>query len=391
MAQSSRPPPWRRRSSILLRVLAVIVGVMLLLLLFVRLRYGGGEPFPTRNTGKPKLDASALEVVAELPLPPGNIAVSDKGRIFFTFHPEGHPTVKLAELVNREPKPWPSVEIQSERDGLWLDTPLGLRLDRQGRLWVLDNANHGTGDAKLVAFDVKSGNVVREHHFTSSEAGLGSHLNDLAVHPNGDRVYIAEASIFGKTPALLLYDLRTGKMRRLLNRHSSVSAEDYYITVDGEPIEVAGLFAIRPGIDSIALDRTGEWLYFAAVTATKMYRIKTADLDDTSLTPEALATRVEVFGEKTLSDGISSDEAGTLYLTDPEHNAIVTMRPALETLISDARLRWPDGLSFGPDGYLYLTCSALQHVIMKDADHIQSFAPYHIFRFVPGGRAVAGH
>jgi sugar lactone lactonase YvrE len=169
-----------------------------------------------------------------------------------------------------------------------------------------------------------------------------------------------------------------------------VSAEDYYITVDGQPIEVAGLFAIRPGIDSIALDRKGEWLYFAAVTATKMYRIKTADLDDTSLTPEALATRVEVYGDKTLSDGISTDDAGTLYLTDPEHNAIVTMRPALETLISDSRLRWPDGLSFGPDGPLYLTCSALQHVIMKDAEHVQAFAPYHIFRFIPGGRAVAG-
>jgi sugar lactone lactonase YvrE len=362
------------------RVIAVLVGLVLLVVIVVRVRYGGGEPFPDRS-GKARYDASALEVVASLPLPPGNIAVSDKGRVFFTFHPEGHPQVKLAELVDGKPVPWPNLEVQNKRDGLWLDTPLGVRLDRQGRLWVLDNANHGLGDAKLVAFDEKSGHVVREHHFARGEAGMGSHLNDLAVHPNGKRVYIAEASIFAKSPALLVYDLESGKMRRLLEDHDSVSPEPYYITVDGSPIEVFGLFAIRPGVDSIALDAKGDWLYFAAVTATKMYRVKTADLDDVNLTADALASRVEVYGDKTLSDGTLMDESGTLYLTDPEHNAIVAMRPALETLLSDSRLRWPDGLSLAPDGFIYVTCSALQHVIMKSEENIQANAPYQIFRF----------
>jgi sugar lactone lactonase YvrE len=112
-----------------------------------------------------------------------------------------------------------------------------------------------------------------------------------------------------------------------------------------------------------------------------MYRVKTADLDDINLTPDALASRVEVYGDKTLSDGTLMDESGTLYLTDPEHNAIVAMRPALETLLSDSRLRWPDGLSLAPDGFIYVTCSALQHVIMKSEENIQANAPYQIFRF----------
>jgi sugar lactone lactonase YvrE len=329
--------------------------------------------------------------VAELPLPPGNIAVSDTGRVFFTFHPEARPPIKLAEWSEGRAVPWPDQEIQSKRNGLWLDTPLSVRIDRQGRLWVLDNADHGLGDAKLVAFDVTTNSVVREQHFSRSEAGLGSHLNDFAVHPNGQRVYIADASIFAKSPALLVYDLETGRIRRLLDRDVSVSPEPYYITVEGQPIEVAGVFTVRPGVDSIALDRKGEWLYFAAVTATKMYRVKTADLDDLTLTPEALAGRVEVFGEKTESDGISSDDAGTIYLTDPEHSAIVAMRPALETLIRDPRLRWPDGLSFGPEGWLYVTSSSLQHVIMKGEAEVKEHAPYYIFRFKPGGQATAGH
>ncbi len=393
-SQSPKRPKPRARSWRWLRGPLVALVILGDLLGWVRLRYGGGEPFPDRS-GEPRLPGSAIEVVAELAVPPGNIAVSTTGRVFFTFHPSAAPDIKLAELVHWRAVPYPDASFQRERDdGPWLDTPLGVRIDQQGRLWVLDNADHGRGDVKLLAFDVSTGELVREHHFSSDTAPLGSHLNDLAVHPDGERIYVADASILRLSPALIVYDVHQSRARRVLEGHSSVMAEPYTMTVDGEPIEVAGgLFSLRPGVDSIALDRRGEWLYFAAVTATKLYRLRTEDLDDATLSDDELGKRVEVVGEKTVSDGITTDHTGTIYLTDPEHNAVMTMQAEgkLTTLLQDPRLRWPDGFSFGPDGWLYVTCSALQHVLMKSAEHTEAQGPYHILRFKPGGTAPAGH
>ncbi|GAF88527.1 unnamed protein product, partial [marine sediment metagenome] len=57
---------------------------------------------------------------------------------------------------------------------------------------------------------------------------------------------------------------------------------------------------------------------------------------------------------------------------------------SLETLVKDERIRWADGLSFGPDGWLYLADSAIPHLILQSPEHIASQAPYHIWRFKPG-------
>ena len=68
------------------------------------------------------------------------------------------------------------------------------------------------------------------------------------------------------------------------------------------------------------------------------------------------------------------------------------LRPdaTLETLVSDPRLRWPDGFSFGPGGYLYFTCSALQDVLFRSGDDVRRHAPYQIWRLKPGTSATPG-
>ena len=213
------------------------------------------------------------------------------------------------------------------------------------------------------------------------------------VSPDGRHVYIADASFFAQDPALVVLDVEARTARRLLAGHPSVVADDYTPVVQGRRMEVFGLVSIRPGVDSIVLDRRGEWLYFAPVTDLNLYRVRTRDLRDASLSAADLAGRVEVHAAKTMSDGLSIDDAGNIYISDLEHSAIVSLRPdrSLETVIADPRLRWPDGFSFGPEGWLYVSCSALHQVIGRLPGQIADAGPFQIYRVWTGQTAWPGH
>jgi len=368
---------------------------LLLAVLFATLyvRYGGGADFPDR-TGTPMLRVNALEVAAQLPTPPGNVAVSADGRVFASLHPEARPRHKIVEIVDGAARPWPNEAFQDGKgEPRWFRNVISLRIDRQQRLWTLDNGEHGLHPGRLLAFSLKTGEVMHEYEFPRAIAGLGSHLNDFQVSADGRFVYIAEASFFAKTPALVVYDVQRQAARRLLEGHPSVVAEKFTPVVQGRRMVALGVVSIRPGVDSIALDPAGEWLYFAPVTNLHLYRVRTADLRNEQLPPAELAGRVETWAEKTMSDGITMDTAGNLYLTDPEHSAIVRLRPdgTRETLLKDASLRWPDGFSWGPDGWLYVTCSALHQIIGMPPWTWKNGAPYQVYRFKPGGTGVPGH
>ena len=377
----------------LLRRLAVAAAVLAALYVTAWWFLGRGESMPDR-TAAPLFPGSAIEVVADLALPPGNIAVSDTGRVFFSFHPEGAPLVKVAEIVDGKPSPFPSEEWQRPAPGIpYFQTPLAVRIDRQNRLWVLDPASYATGTPRILAFALDSRDLVYQYDFPNEVAGFGSMLNDFQVDPAGERIYIAEASPFLHTPAIVVLDVAAKKSRRVLDGDRSLMPERYLIRAGGREMVMLGVYALRIGVDTIALDRTGEWLYFGPVNGDRLYRARADDLVDESLAPETLASRVEDYSEKTLSDGGSTDADGNVYLTDMEHDAIlrVTPRRELQTLVKDRRLRWPDGLSFGPDGWLYVTCSALHQVILKSESDVRAAAPYQIYRFKPGSLGVPGH
>ena len=377
------------------RVKLFIFGVLLILVVAtssIYIKYGGGSvDFPNRSSS-PAQDWSSVELVANLDTPPGNIAVSEQGRIFLSQHPEARPEVKIIELVNGVPLAFPNTEAQSQ----W-HTPLGVRIDQQQRLWVLDAGEHGFKSVTLIAYDLTSNKQVHYFEFPSNIMGLGSHANDLQVSQDGKIIYIADASILSTNPGIIIYNVEKQLARRVLSSHHSVIGDKYTPQVQGRVMSIGGIFDIRPGVDSIALDRQNQWLYFAPITEEVMYRISTKALLNQTLSDFELSEQIEVCGEKTMSDGITIDHQGRLYLSDLENSAIVRMNQQgkLTTLLKDLNLRWPDGFSFGADGWLYITCSSLQDVIGRSSSNIKEKGPYQVYRFKPDdlqqSDKLAGH
>jgi hypothetical protein len=374
---------WAKRLALTLTVLIIALCVTVYTL------FGGGKPYADLS-GPPLLPQGTIEAAVISDRPIGNAAVSADGRIFYTIHPESNPVgTKLYESVNGKPVPYPDA---AQQDRLYT-SPLGLAIDGKNQLWVIDPANHGTGTVRLTAFDLATNKVVHQYNFSSDVAPLGSFLQDLQVSVDGRWIYIADVGFWAKRPALVVYDAQNKRARRVLNRHASVYPQNLLIRNQIKPISFfGGLLEMKTGVDGVALSRDGAWLYYAAMNHDMMYRVPTGALQDPSLDETALAAKIEKVGKKPLNDGLSVDDQNGVYITDVEHQAVLRMAPdgKLQTIVKDSRIRWADGLSYGPDGWLYLADSAIPHLVLQNAEYHKAHAPYMIWRFKPGTVGAAG-
>jgi hypothetical protein len=374
---------WLKRAFIAIAILALGLCATVYTL------FGGGEPYADLSSA-PVLAEGTIEAVVTSDRPMGNAAVSADGRIFYTIHPESNPVgTKLYEWVGGKAVPYPN-----EKDQPALFTsPLGVTIDGQNRLWVIDPANHGTGQVRLTAFNLADGSVAQRHDFASDVAPIGSFLQAMSISADGRWIYIADVGFWAKRPGIVVYDTTTEKARRVLNRHASLYPQNILIRNQIKDMSFfGGLLEMKTGIDGVAVSRDGAWLYYAAMNHDTLYRIPAAALQDEKLDDAALEKQIEAVGKKPLNDGLSIDDQNNIFITDIEHQAVVAMAPdgKLTTIVKDKRIRWADSLSFGPDGWLYLADSAIPHLVLQNAEHHKAEAPYIIWRFKPGTTGAAG-
>lgn len=329
----------------------------------------------------------AIELVAELPINPGNLAVTPDGRVFTTVHQFRRAAVQLIEVTGPQRwQPWP--------DGAWngpfgsgpdvLNSVLGIAADHRGRLWVLDN---GLGDPpqppKLIAFDIADGQPVWRHGFPPEAAPPGSFLNDLAVDDRRGFVYIADP---GGTvePALVVVDVNAGTSRRF-TASTALQAEDLDLVVDGRVLGKPGADGqfqpARVGVNPITLSADGETLFFGAMTGATWYRLPTRLLRE-GADDATIAAAIAPVGPKPVSDGALTDPWGRHYFTDLAHNAITMLLAdgTLEPLVSDPRVQWPDALSLGPPGWLYVAVNQLHRAPLLNGGVDGGQPPYLILR-----------
>lgn len=363
------------------------MGVLAVSLAAVRFTLGAGEPYPDVGT-TPRVASGDVQVLAQLEFPPGNVASSPSGRIFFDLHPFTVPQrftdAFVFELVDGEPVPYPDLESQSKFEGV-----LGMTVDGQERLWLIAPAGLESRPTRLFGYDTRTGELVMEHEF---DASVGLFLQDLRVSPDAKTIYLADTgAFFLADPALVVFDIESKRAHRVLEGHPSIEPQPWKMqTIDG-PYELAyGLVNFEVGVDGLAVSHDGRWLYYATMSHDSVFRIETAVLRDDTLTDAERAEHVERVGPKPLSDGIEVDDRGNLYLTDVEHGGVMRLRPdgTLETLTRDPSVVWADGVTLLPEGRVVFTDSEIPAYIdpllrPPLERRIHRAAPHRIFAFEP--------
>ncbi len=324
---------------------------------------------------------------------PTGIAVSHGGRIFVNFPRwDKDPLYSLAEVMTDGTlRPYPGFDWnrwgkdEATHPEAHFVCVQSVVIDDDGFLWVLDPASPGfkgvvPGGAKLVKINIVTGIVERVIPFDNAVAPNNSYLNDVRFDPNDDVAYITDSG----TGAIIVVDLESGKSRRVLADHPSTKAEPGYVPVIGGK-ELRDVNGRVPQInaDGIAIDAEGEYLYYHALTARTLYRIKTSFLKDPKLLDRDLTAHVERVAETGAVDGMIMDADNNLYLTALEENAIKRYRAngdILETIVKDDRIQWPDSMAISPDDYLYFTASQIHLMPRFNFGKDKRLLPYKFFK-----------
>ena len=339
---------------------------------------------------------AALSVAAELQevasFPDAQVtgvgASTKSGRVFvnFPYWSDDH-TISVAEIIDGKPQPYPNRDWNSPGDpGSHFVCVQSVVVDANDMLWILDPAAIKTkelvkGGPKLVKVDLKTNQVVQVIPFGEDIAPKKSYLNDVRIDTDKNIAYITES---GKG-AIIVVDLKSGKARRLLDGHKSTQVESgVTLTVDGKQlIDQETKKTPQFAVDGIALDTTNGYLYYHPLTGHTLYRIKTADLNDEKLSRSELEGKVEDLGKTPAPDGMLEAPDGSLYLTDIEGGAIQHWDPATKQtslVLKDKRLLWPDTLSWGPNGLLYVTASQIENMAKYNGGKSTRTEPYKLFK-----------
>ena len=337
---------------------------------------------------------SQIETVAtfDASIPPGNLGIGPDGRIFMSVHRFFGQQLRLVEVLpGGKTRPYPNAAWAAapKGDGPGLLDVLGLNVDRRGILWILD----GQGEAhtgRIIGWNTKTESLERIYYLGAPVTRKTSFLNDLAIDRTNNTIYISDTGD-GKNSALIVLDMTTGQARRVLEGSKFTRPEDIDMIIDNRLIKLGGQPA-RIGVNPITIDPTNTWVYFAPMSARAMYRVRSADLRDTTLSDAQLEARVERYGDKPISDGSAIDMAGNVYITSITDAAIGVTKPdgSYEVLYQDETLPWPDGFAVGADGNIYATINELHRSPVLNEGKNTATGAFKIVRFPALAPAISG-
>ncbi|MCK5776206.1 MAG: hypothetical protein KAH25_08520, partial [Bacteroidales bacterium] len=300
----------------------------------------------------------------------------------------------------KKSEPYPNLAWNTPRaeDDHYFDSILGIRSDDRGIIWILDMGLREGLTPKLVGWNSKTNRLEKIYYIPQPASLKTSQLNDFVIDYKHGVFIIADEEIGrggdGSKAALVIVNMKTGEVKRLLEGHRSTAPEDVKVMIDGKPLNIPGTQkAIKVGADGITADKNNEWLYYAPMSGSKVYRVKIDDLIDANLTEDQLDKKIQTYADKENNGGLSIDVDDNLYLTYIESKSVGVI-PAIgkksEHYISDEKLNWPDGVSYNKDGYMYVSAAQLPNASVFNDGVDKTTKPFYIFRFKPIKEGVFG-
>lgn len=286
------------------------------------------------------------------------VATTREGRVFVCYPGADGPGVGAEEILpDGSHHPYPDQEWNAWKPGQAIDHAFvcvnALRIGPDGKLWIVDAGSPGSnkpavpGAGRIVQVDLAANRVARIYSMEKA-AHAKSYIDDIRF--NGDRAYVTDVG----EPGLIVLDLRSGDVRRVLDGDPSTTARRPMYANGKIQYEADGNERVAHA-DQLEVSPDRKYLYYQPCPGP-MARIETRWLDDPSLAPAELSGHVEKWWDAPTCGGTAIDARGNLYFSDTNEQRILKVTPEKEisTLVADPRLQWSDAMWIDEQGFLWM-------------------------------------
>lgn len=286
------------------------------------------------------------------------VTTTADGRVFVGFPSADRPGVQLMEMDGPgRGHAYPNKIWNSWKPGGAIGVAFvhvnAIRIGPDGKLWVIDAGSPGLGQtavrgaARAIRINLATDRVDRIYRLTSAVKSA-SYIDDIRF--NGPYAYLTDAG----APALLVLDLKSGAVRRVLERTATVT-DQRAMRADGRILRDKHGKELRMHADQLEVSPDGRWFYYQPCSGP-LARIETRWLDDPSISAADLAKHAKIWIDTPTSGGTAIDSDGNIYYGDAENRSILKITPdgSVSTLIADPRLIWSDAMWIDRKGFLWI-------------------------------------